>query len=170
MSELMGPASGGTAMLYAVGRGLSLLPLFKEKEAHAYGHACPALRPRNDTFWLPRPMLIRSFIMECRLNETLSTRISCVDRLSRGFLRAFQVLPTAALQLPHPLIKAQESMSDAPYLVTQAYKAIPGFSSKGGEFSYRFFFLGFLARDKEILFRAEYDPFSKNSKAVIESA
>lgn len=98
MLELMGPVSGGTVMFYAVGRGLALLPLFKEKEAHAYGRACPALRPRNDTFWLPKPMLIWSFIMECGLNETLSTRISCVDRLSRGFLRAFQVLPTACLQ------------------------------------------------------------------------
>lgn len=55
-------------------------------------------------------------------------------------------------------------MCDAPYLVTQAYKAISGFSSTGGEFSYSFFFLVFLTTDKELLFRA--DPFSKNSKAA----
>lgn len=38
------------------------------------------------------------FIMKCGLNHILSTRISCVDRLSWGFLRAFPVLSTGCLQ------------------------------------------------------------------------
>lgn len=71
-----------------------------------------------------------------------------------------------------PHFKAQELMCDGPYLITHTYKAIPGLSSKEGEFSYSFFFLVFLTTGKEILFRADYDPSSKNSKAQfpIESA
>lgn len=76
------------------------------------------------------------------------------------------------LQLPHPHFKAQELMCDGPYLVTQTFKVIPDLSSKRGEFSYSFCFLVFLTAGKEILFRAEYDPSSKNSEAwfPIESA
>lgn len=48
--EITGPASGGMVVLYAIGRELSLLPLFKKKEALTYGHASPALWPRNDIF------------------------------------------------------------------------------------------------------------------------
>lgn len=38
------------------------------------------------------------FIMKCGLNKIPSTRISCVDRLSWGFLRAFPVLSASCLQ------------------------------------------------------------------------
>lgn len=178
--EIMGPASVGMVMLYSIDSGLSLLPLFKEKEA--CGCACPALRLSQ---WTPRG---RDFLAAwVHFNMAFYNGVwaewdpICQDILCRhtqeDFLEHSQSCDcnnclSSGLQLSYSHFKAQELMCDGPYLLIQTYKAISGPSSKGGAFSYSFFFLVFLTTGKEILFMAEYDPSSKNSKAPfpIESA